>query len=160
MTKSRGNAKTIYVASLVLLTGLIYLAAQTDALFSIGSTRVKGDVIELSKNEMLSHFRSLLTIVLCFTGGVLLLKTRTAGWIICHSVLLLLSTIAIGIFISNVSSLNISGVLLIIVIVLLLSAIFLLNMVGTRRKFMVSFRSYVSVIVLFIALALFYFLLQ
>ena len=160
MNMTREKGKIIYVASLVLLIGIIYLAAQTDSLFSIGSTRVKGDVIELSKNELLSHFRSVLTIVLCFSGGILLLKNKTAGWIISQSILLLLSTIATGIFISNVSSLGVSGVLLVILVVLLLSAIYLLNMASTRRRFTVSFRSYVTVIVLFIALALFYFLLQ
>ena len=154
------SGKEIYVASLILLTGVIYLAAQTDTLFSMGSTRIKGDVIQLSRNEMLSHLRSVLTIILCFSGGILLLKTKTLGWVISQSILLLLTTIATGIFISNVDSLSFSGILLIIVILMLLVAIIFLLHTKIRQRFMVSKQAYLSVIILFVVLALFYFLLQ
>lgn len=156
----KANAKEIYVASLVLLIGVIYLAAQVDALFAIGSTRVKGDVIHLSKNEMLSHFRSMFTIVFCFSGGILLLKTKTSGWVISQSILLLLTAIASGIYASNMSGLNFSGIILITGILMLLLAIIFLTLPQTRRRFMISKRSYLSAIILFTVLAVFYFLLQ
>lgn len=156
----KANAKEIYTASLILLIGVIYLAAQADALFSIGSTRIKGDMIQLSKNEMLSHFRSILTIVLCFSGGILLLKTKTAGWVISQSILLLLVTIASGIYISNITGLNISGVVLVGGIVLLLLAIIFLLQKQTLQRFGITRKSYLSVLILFAVLTVFYFLLQ
>ncbi len=156
----KANAKEIYVASLVLLIGVIYLAAQADALFAIGSTRIKGDVIQLSKNEMLSHLRSILTIVLCFSGGILLLKTKTWGWIISQSILLLLTTIASGIYISNISGLNLSGIILMTGLLMLLLALIFLNLPQVRKRFMISKKSYLSVVILFVVLAGFYFLLQ
>src|SRR5688500_9973308 len=91
------NANILYNTSLILLIGTIYLAAQIDAIFSMGSTKVHGDTIQFSKNEALSHLRSILTIILCFSGGILLLKARKVGWVISLSVLLLLITIAAGI---------------------------------------------------------------
>ena len=156
----KASAKEIYAASLIFLIGIVYLVAQADALFSMGSTTVRGDIIQLSKNEMLSHLRSILTIVLCFSGGILLLKIKKSGWIICQSVLLLLLTIAAGIFISNITSLNSSGFILIAGILLLLLAFIFLIQKATRQKFMVTKKNYQSVIVLFALLAVFYFLLQ
>ncbi|HKH61212.1 MAG TPA: hypothetical protein VKA49_10305 [Flavitalea sp.] len=156
----KADAKEIYAASLILLIGIIYLAAQADALFSMGSTTVKGDIIQLSKNEILSHSRSVLTIVLCFSGGILLLKARTAGWIISLSILLLLITISSGIFLSNITGLNVSGIVLIVGISLLLLAIIFLVQARARQKFSVTKKSYLSVFVLFVVLVFFYFVLQ
>lgn len=156
----KASAKEIYTASLILLIGIVYLVAQADAIFSIGSTTVKGDMIQLSKNEMLSHLRTIITIVLCFSGGILLLKIKKAGWIICQSVLLLLLTIASGIFINNLTRLNSSGLILIAGILLLLMAFIFLLQKKTRQKFMVTKKSYQPVVVLFGVLAIFYFLLQ
>ena len=156
----KANAKEIYAACLILLIGIVYLAAQTDALFSIGSTTVKGDTIQLSKNEMLSHFRSILTIIFCLSGGILLLKRKRAGWIISQSILLLLLTIASGILISNFKALNILNIVLIAGMLLLFLAILFLVQKQTRQNFMITAKSYVSVFILFAILAVFYFLLQ
>ena len=156
----KSNAKEIYAASLILLIGTIYLAAQVAALFSMGSTTVKGDIIQLSKNEILSHTRSILTIVLCFSGGILLLRTRRAGWIISLSLLLLLIAIASGIFLSNITGLDASGIAMTIGIFLLLMAIIFLVQTRTRQKFSITKKSYLLVFILFAALALFYFVLQ
>lgn len=156
----KAGAKEIYAASLVLLIGIIYLAAQADALFSIGSTTVKGDIIQVSRNEMLSHLRSILTIILCFSGGMLLLKIKRAGWVVSMSILILLITIAAGIFISNFSGLNLSGIALIIGILLLILAIVFLLQIRTREKFSVTRKSFVSVLVLLAVLVFFYFVLQ
>ena len=154
------GAKEIYSASLILLIGTIYLAAQADAIFSIGSTTVKGDTIQVSRNEMLSHLRSILTIILCFSGGILLLKIRKAGWVISLSILLLLLAVATGIFLSNISGLNLSAVVLIAGIFLLLVAIVFLLQSRSRKKFLVTKKSFLSVFVLFAVLVLFYFVMQ
>ena len=156
----KSNAKEIYAASLILLIGIIYLAAQAGALFSMGSTTVKGDMIQLSKNEILSHTRSILTIVLCFSGGILLLKARTAGWIISLALLLLLITISSGIFLSNITGLNASGIAMTVGIFLLLLAIMFLLQARARQKFSVTKKSYLFVFILFAVLAFFYFVLQ
>ena len=154
------NAREIYAASLILVIGIIYLAAQVASLFSMGSTTIKGDIIHLSKNEILSHTRSILTIVLCFSGSILLLRARTAGWIISLAILLLLATISSGIFLSNVTGLNFSGIILIVGIFLLVLAIIFLVQAGVRQKFSVTKKSYLSVFILFAVLAFFYFVLQ
>ena len=154
------NAKEIYTASLILLIGTIYLVAQADAIFSMGSTRIKGDIIELSKNEILSHLRSIITIILCLSGGILLLKGRKVGWIISLSVLLLLITIASGIFLSNITGFNISAIVLMVGIFLLLLAIIFLLQSRARQKFFVTKKTYLSVFILFMILAVFYFVLQ
>lgn len=156
----KANAKEIYAASLILWIGVIYLAGQADALFSIGSTTVKGDVIQLSKNEILSHFRTILTIILCFSGGILLLKIKRTGWIISQSILLLLLTIASAIFISNFRSLNITGIVLAGGIGLLVLAIIFLLHKQTLQRFAVTRKNYLSVLILFATLVVFYFLLQ
>ena len=156
----KAKVKEIYTASLILLIGTIYLAAQIDAIFSMGSTRVNGDTIQLSKNEVLSHLRSILTIILCFSGGILLLKARRAGWIISLSVLLLLITIASGIFVSNITGLNFSAIVLMVGIFLLLLATIFLLQSRAREKFSVTRKTYLSVFILFMILAMFYFVVK
>ena len=76
------KVKEVYTACLILLIGVIYLAAQADSFFSIGSTTIKGDTIQLSKNELLSHTRTMITIVLCFAGGIMLFRRSEKGWIV------------------------------------------------------------------------------
>ena len=156
----KATAKEIYSACLVLLTGGIYLAAQADALFASGSTTIREDVIQLSKNEILSHTRTMVTIVLCFTGGILLLKHKKAGWLISVSILLLLLTVATGIFMSNVRTFNLAAVALFFVIVMLLMAVIFLLLRETRQRFNVVPANYMAVFMLFAVLIGFYFFLQ
>lgn len=158
MQKAKG--KEIYAASLLLVIGTIYLAAQTDSFFSIGSIYVEGDTIKLSKNEFLSHLRTVITVILCFVGAILLLKLKTAGWIISQSILLLLFTIACGILISNFNGFNVPILLLVIGILMLLLAIIFLFHHRTREKFGITFKGFLSAIVVFGALTVFYFFLQ
>ena len=154
------KAKEVYTACLILLIGTIYLAAQADSFFSIGSTTVKGDTIQLSKNELLSHTRTIVTIILCFVGGILLFRKRRNGWIVSLAVLFLLLSIAVGIFLSNITDLNTAGMLFAVGILMLLMATIFLLQKGTRQRFQVGMSSYLVMIVLFAALALFYFVLQ
>jgi hypothetical protein len=158
MEKPKG--REIYSASLLLLIGTIYLVAQADSFFSIASIYVEGDVIKLSKNEFLSHLRTVITIILCFCAGILLLRLKRSGWIISQSLLVLLLSIAIGIFISNFSGFSLSFIALAVAIFLLLIAIIFLLLNPTRQKFMVSGKDYLYTIFLFVILALFYFYLQ
>ena len=153
------NGKVIFSASLLLLIGVIYLAAQADALFSIGSTTVKGDTIQLSKNEVLSHLRSIVTIVLCLAGGILLLKIKQTGWIISQSMVLLLLTIASGVYLTNYGELMALPFLFGAMLLLLTAFIFLLQK-QTRQKFMVGRNSYLAVIIIFAILVVLYFFLQ
>jgi hypothetical protein len=156
----KSNFKEIYTACLLLLIGVVYLAAQGGAFLSRGSTRVDGDIVQFSWNEMLSHLRSIITILLCFSGGILLLKIRRAGWIISQSLLLLLLTIATGIFISNMTALGILVIVLAAGILSLFLAITFLLQKPTREKFMVTWKTFLSSIVLYAILVAFYFLLQ
>jgi len=155
------NAKEIYIAGLIILIGIIYLVAQSDALFSIGSTSIRGDSIQLSKNEMFSHIRTILTIVICFSGGILLLKIKKAGWILSLTILLLLFSIASGISISNWKQLSVIAIVLISGgIFLLLLGIILLLRKDCTQKFVITRKNYLTVFILFATLSAFYFLLQ
>ena len=153
------NGKEIFSASLLLLIGVIYLAAQADSLFSIGSTTVKGDTIQLSKNEVLSHLRSIVMIVLCLTGGILLLKIKQAGWIISQSLVLLLLTIASGVYFTNYGELMALPFLFGAMLLLFIAFIFLLQK-QTRQKFMIGRDSYLAVVIIFAILVVLYFFLQ
>lgn len=152
--------KEIYSATLLLLVGTIYLVAQAGSFFSTGSVYIEGDVIKLSKNELLSHLRTIITILLCFSGGILLLRIKRAGWIISQSLFLLLLAILVGILVSNFSGLSGSMLVLTGGIVLLLLAILFLFQKQTREKFMITGKHTLSAIILFLALAAFYFFLQ
>ena len=156
----KANGKEIFSASLVLLIGIIYLAAQAGSLFSIGSTTVKGDTIQLSKNELFSHVRSLLTILLCLSGGIFLLKIKRTGWIISQAILLLLLTITCGILFSNLGEIKSSLLFLTGGILLLLTAFIFLLQRQTRKKFMIGRKSYFAVAIVFGILVGFYFFLQ
>lgn len=154
------NRKEIFSSTLLLLIGTIYLAAQADSFFSTGSIHVEGDVIKLSKNEVLSHLRTVITILLCFSGGILLLRNKRAGWIISQSLLLLLLAILAGILTSNFTGLSGSTFALTGAILLLLLAIFFLFQKQTRDKFMITGKHILSVAVFSLALVAFYFFLQ
>lgn len=153
------SCKQLFIGILVLLIGIIYLAAQADSFFSVGSTRVKGDVIELSKNEILSHTRSILTILLCFTGAILFFKRRTGGWIITGSILLLLLVIALGILINNFSPTFSVGILGFAVLILFLALLFLFQK-NMRIRYNVKKKSFGSMIILSGMLVVIYFVLQ
>jgi hypothetical protein len=156
----RTKAREIYSASLLLLIGTIYLAAQADSFFSVGSVYVEGDVIKLSRNEFLSHLRTVITVLFCFTGGISLLRTKKGGWIISQSILLLLLSIAVGILISNFTDFTSSILFLVAAIVLLLLAIVFLVLKPTRDRFLITVKDLLSSFVLFLILAGFYFFLQ
>lgn len=154
------NGKEIYVASIVLLVGTIYLVAQTITLFSGGSTTVKGDSLQISINELLSHLRTIFIIVLCFTGGISMLRQKKIGWIISFAVILLLLTIAAGIYESNIPQISTGGVIIIAGIIMLLIAMIFLIQKTTRERYQIENKNYYSVIIIYAVLVLFYFYLQ
>lgn len=155
----KANRKEIFSATLVLIIGIIYLAAQADSFFSIGSTTVKGDTIQLSKNELFSHVRSIVTIVFCIMGGILLLRIKRLGWILSQSMLLLFLTIASGVYLTNYGELMALPFLFGAMLLLITAFIFLLQK-QTRKKFMIGRDSYLAVVIVFAILAVLYFFLQ
>ena len=148
------------MASIVLLVGTIYLVAQVITIFSVGSTRVKGDTLQLSINELLSHLRTIFIIVLCFTGGIAMLGKKKIGWIVSISVILLLLTIAAGIYESNIPEVSLAGLIIIAGIIILLVAMIFLIQRSTRERYQIDNKSYYSVIIIYAFLVLFYFYLQ
>lgn len=157
---ARKNGREIYVSGMILLIGSIYLAAQADTLFSIGSTRREGDTILISRNELFSHLRTIIIILLCFTGGIAMLRSKTIGWIINLAVILLLLTIVAGIYESNIKGVEVAGLVLIGGIILLLMAMIFLLQKSMRYKYGINNKSYYSVGILYALLILFYFFLQ
>ena len=152
-----------YAGILVLIIGIIYLLLQVIDFLSSKSNAyaIKDGAVQITTSELLNHARTILTIILSITGGLLLLKGKRAGWVIGVPILLLLTLIAGGILFANFKildtlnkSVGITGV-----VILLLAVLFLL-LPSARIKYKVGKRTYLPTFILLIALAAMYFFLQ
>lgn len=152
-----------FAGLLVLLIGIIYLLWQVIDFISSksGGYAVKEGALQVSTSELFNHIRSIVSILLAFMGGWLLLKGKRAGWVIGVALLFLLNVIAAGIMIASyaaVDNLNkiVGGVL---VLPLLLALIFLL-LPSARLKYKVGRNTLVTTVALIILLIGLYFFLQ
>ena len=158
------NRKEKFVAYLLLVLGIIVLLIQIMSFLSSApaTSSVEGDMIRMSKSELLSNFRTFLTIVFCFAGSRLLLLKKNAGWIIGFSILLLFVVLLSALLFSylRIEQFSYSLVVLIAgIAIMLMGAIFLL-LKETRQKFMVSKKSFLLTTAVFILLIVVYFVLQ
>jgi hypothetical protein len=152
-----------YAGILVLIIGIIYLLLQVIDFLSSKSNAyaVKDGAVQISTSELLNHSRTILTILFAITGGILLLKGKRTGWIIGVSILLLLTTILVGIMVASFPIVGIAQKMIGItfIVVLLLALLFLL-LPSARMKYKVGKRTYLPTLVIYIALAAMYFFLQ
>lgn len=152
-----------YAGIVVLFVGFIYLLWQVSDFMSSrsGAYSVKDGAIRISTSELLTHIRSIVSMLLALMGGWLLLKGKRAGWVIGVSLLVLLNIIAVGIMIAGYTVADnfnkIAGGVL--VLILLLALIFLL-LPSARLKYKVGRNTYVTAVTLLILLIALYFFLQ
>jgi hypothetical protein len=152
-----------YAGILVLFIGLVYLAWQVIDFLSSksGAYAVNDGSLNINKSELFNHIRSIISIILALTGGLLLLNRKRAGWVIGVALLFLLLIIASGIMVAGYSIADtvskISGGA--VVFLLLLALIFLL-LPSARLKYKVGKRTYLPTLVLILILAVLYFFLQ
>ncbi len=152
-----------YAGILVLIIGFFYLLWLVTDFMSTKSDAyaMQEGAIQISTSELFTHIRSILSILLSFTGGWLLLKGKRTGWIIAVALLLLMLTIATGIMIAGYSLSDtpqkIGGGA--IVLLLLLGLIFLL-LPSAQKKYKVGKRTFLPALILFLVLVGLYFFLQ
>lgn len=156
------NWKEKFVAFLLLLVGTIFLISWIVSISSEIRRPSEAGMISLRTSDLMTHIRSIATFLVALSGGLLLLKKRTFGWVLSLSVLLLFATIVTGILLAAVERKTIDPAFIIGIAALavLITAMIFLFLKPTRQKFRIDAMNYITAIVLFILLSILYFLLQ
>ncbi|MBO9562791.1 MAG: hypothetical protein J7621_08460 [Niastella sp.] len=152
-----------YAGILVLIVGIIYLLWQAIDFLSSrsGAYAVKDGSFNINTSELFNHIRSIISIILAISGGLLLLKGKRAGWVIGVAFLLLLLIIASGIMIAGYAIAdNQSKIIGGSFVFLLLMALVFLLLPSARIKYKVGKRTYLPTLVLMLILAVLYYFLQ
>jgi len=147
---------------LLLVIGIFYLLLLIISISSGVSERNSSsqeDKIIVSKSEMLSNIRAVISFITCSLAAILLLKKQRLGWILGVPMMLIFIIIVTGLLIQAVSAEEnfASGVLGSGLILLLLSFISLQSS-ASRKKFMVSRNSYLLTIGFSVLLGIIYFI--
>lgn len=158
------NWREKFSAILVLLIGVLFLILQiTDYLSSKANAfLVKEDTILINRSELFSQLRTLLTILLCIGGGILLFKKRRIGWVIGLGLLILFLAIACAglIQLAIVNTFDLGFIILAGCAVVLLLAILSLIARSTREKYRVGKKTFLPALVFLIVIAAVYLFLQ
>ena len=158
------NWREKYAAYLLAFLGTIVLLMQIMSFLSSAprTTSVEGDMLRVSKSELLSYLRTVITIILSYAGATLLFRKKHVGWIIGFAMLLLFTGILSALLFSLLRTENFSYSLLMLIAaicIVLMGVIFLL-LKETRQKFMAGKKSFLLAIALSILLVAVYFGLQ
>jgi hypothetical protein len=158
--------KEKYAGVLVLLIGIIYLLMQVANLSSNTSHpyAVQNGALMIDKNELFADIRTYLVIIMGLVAGWLLLKSKTAGWILGLPVLLLFTTFLLVGTLQQIiaqkgkidQSLTIPGIGLL----LLALAIIFLFLPSARQKYRASKNIVLLTLLLFVAVTGLYYFLQ
>lgn len=156
------NWREKFAAYLLLIVGILYLALWFVSIFSGVSNRSTSgqeDKIIISKSEMLSNIRTIISFSVFLLAGILLLKKQRLGWIMGLSIILIYIIISTGILVQLIGSDEnfVAGVLGFGLVLLVCSFIFLLP-ASTQKKFMVSRNSYLLTIGFSALLGIIYFI--
>jgi len=160
MTRNRWRENLIGI--LLLVVGITYLAVQALSIIRGDHSSVQSDSksIHINRYAFLNEVRTYITIISCIAGGWLLLRQRRAGWIISMPMILLFTTIVL----SGVMSFLHMKIYDFTFYVGIFAAAFMLFILGLhlslRNKYIVKKDDWIKVILLCLALALFYFVLQ
>jgi hypothetical protein len=152
-----------YAGILVLIIGIIYLIFQVSDFASsrAGAYAVKDGALQVSTSELLNHARTIFTILLAISGGLLLLNGKKAGWVIGLPILSLLTLIVAGILAYNFRTTgNTQKIMGGVALFILLLAILFLLLPSARKKYKVGKYTYLPTLVLLVVLAALYFFLQ
>jgi hypothetical protein len=157
------SRKEKYSATILLLIGVVYLVLWIISIFSETSSfvTVENDKVAISKSELLSHTRTLLTIVFALGGSFLLFKGHRVGWMLALSVLVLFFLICSGglyqaIKLREATLLTIAAAVWLILFI----GIVLLLLPVTRTKLRITKKVVISGVILAFFLCLFYFFVQ
>jgi hypothetical protein len=160
------NTREKYVVVLMFIIAACFLLLQVVSMISSRAKAVvvDDDTIRMSRNEILSFMRVVISIVLSFAGAVLLKKLKRSGWVISVAVLLLftliLGAILYAIAITLQGEFDITmGLGAVGVMVLLLGIIFLF-IPSTRKKFRAGRNGILAALLLFLLLGGMFFFLQ
>lgn len=152
-----------FAGILVLLIGFFYLLWLVIDFLSSKSDAysMKEGAVHISTSELYTHIRSMLSILLAFVGGWLLLRGKKAGWVISVTLLLLLNIIAAGIMIAGFTITdNLNKIIGGSVVFLLLLALVFLLLPSALKKYKVNGRTWAAALTLLILLVGLYFFLQ
>lgn len=151
-----------YAGILVLIIGILYLIFQVFDFASskAGAYAIKDGALQVSTGELLNHARTIFTILLAISGGLLLLNGKRAGWIIGLPILALLTLIVGGILAYNFRTTgNAQKIMGGAGLFILLLAILFLFLPSARKKYRVGKFTYLPTLVLLLVLAALYFFL-
>ncbi len=156
--------KEKYAGILVLSIGILFLLLQVIDLSSTKSSayKVQESAILVNKAELYAHVRALVTIVTGILGGYLLLKGRTAGWILGVTLLILFLVFAIAglVQLGLMRIFGISFIAIVFGVALLLLALLFLFARPAREKYKVGRNTYLPTLVFLLIIAAIYFFLQ
>jgi hypothetical protein len=152
----RLNGREIFSGILLLFISSVYLfILLTDWFSAYGDAwRALKGMFQVNTEALKMTFRRLFVIVPGLTGGILLLRQRTTGWILSFSTLLFHSGLALYLFTKSFALLERDVLFIFIclgILLLLLATIFLL-FPPTLKKFRVGKRTILPTLVLFMAL--------
>lgn len=152
----RLNGREIFSGILLLFISSVYLfILLTDWFSAYGDAwRALKGMFQVNTEALKMTFRRLFVIVPGLTGGILLLRQRTTGWILSFSTLLFHSGLALYLFTKSFALLERDVLFIFIclgILLLLLATIFLL-FPPTPKKFRVGKRTILPTLVLFMAL--------
>lgn len=148
-------------AFMVLMIGVGYLMLTLLSLISSKAAlfTVNEEQVSISKAEFLSNLRSGLYVILGITGGVLLYRRKTLGWIIGVPLLLIfLLLIGYGVYFTlYVGNIDIMAGLLFLTLILFIFSLLFLLLPSARRKYKVSNRTLLPTLVFLILMLFLYF---
>jgi hypothetical protein len=152
-----------YSSTLLLLIGIVYLFVWILSFFTGTSEihSVDADKLVMSKSELLTHFRTLLTILFSLAGSYLFFRKKRLGWMLGFAVLLVFLTIAGGgLYQVILMGEPVAVAVVISGLLLLLTAFLFLLLPKTRRKFRITPSVFLMAFGFAILLGIFYFLFQ
>ena len=137
----------MYSGSMVIFIGIFYILTLVSSLFQVNT-------INFSTTLLVLELKWLLSGLLFVCGGIFLFMKKQAGWVICAATLLNFVVIIFSniVTLSQAGALNPNAAKTMFGLVLLLAAfIFLFNRT-TRKKFMVTNKSYLLTIGLYLVM--------
>jgi hypothetical protein len=158
--------KEKYAGMLVLFIGIIYLLMQIANVSSNTSHpyAMQNGSLTIDKNELFGDIKTYLFIIMSVAAGYLLIKGKTAGWILGLPVLLMFTTfllvIALQYIITNKGKIDGSLTIPGIGLLLLILAIIFLFTRSARQKYRASKTIVLLTLLLFVAMGGLYYFLQ
>lgn len=151
-----------FAGIIVLIIGFVYLAWQISNITSskADAYRINDGNFQVNRSELMNDVRSVVSILLALLGGFLLLRGKRAGWIISIPLLLLLNVIAGALMVQYYPLAdNMQKVIGGVVVLFLLLALLFLVVPSARKKYKVTYLTFVSTMTLLALLVVLYFFL-